>query len=453
MREAKNSNTLYKETLKLSIPIILSHFIEVLFPFFNTNFAASLGKIELASLALANSAFITFMGFGWGVITVVGIHTSEMLGKNLKYRIGINLKAAIPNIILLGLLVMFILYNIGHVWLYCKQDPEVVKMADLYIKAMIWAVIPDFLKYTLFQYCINLGYARVSFITNVIFLPVLFLINHFFTWEYNGHGLGMLGLGIGTAITYWLMFLTIFIYILSKQDIRVSLIIKFNFVEYQEVIRKQILEGVPIGLMLMLEILFFSIIALFLGRMGKDILAAFQICGQWIHLFIIATYGFSEVVSILVSRSFAANNIYKVIAYYKICLQFALIPALIGAVCFILFSEKLIAFDLNIYDAENKIVVQAAKKFFAFNALILCLDCIRIIITSAIRGMNFSSYALKIGIVSFWILGLPLSYFLTFTLKVGAIGVFISMIIIMIINIVCAQIKLNSIIRSVKFIT
>lgn len=73
----------YKEIIKLSIPIILCHFIEVLFPFFNTNFAASIGKNELASFAIANSAFITLMGFGWGVITIVGINTSEMIGKSL----------------------------------------------------------------------------------------------------------------------------------------------------------------------------------------------------------------------------------------------------------------------------------------------------------------------------------------------------------------------------------
>ncbi len=437
----------YKEVAILSIPIILYHFIEMLFPFFNTNFAAKIGKTELASLAIANSAFITLMGFGWGIISIIGINTSEMIGKNLQHRIGINLKAAIPNIIILGLILMSILYNIEHVWRYCKQDTEVVKIATLYNKGIMWGIIPDLLKYAIFQYCINLGFTRVILITHIIYLPILFFINNFFIWEYKGQGLGMLGLGLGTAITYWLMFFSIFIYIFLQKKIRASLQFKYSFAEYQETIKRQIKEGVPIGLMFMLEILFFSVIALFLGAISQDALAAFQICGQWIHLFIIATYGFAEVIAILVSRSFATNDTQKIKTYYKICLKFSLITSIIGALLFVFLPENLIAFDINIYDLKNKAVVQLAKQFFAFNAIILCLDCMRIILTSALRGMNFASYALKIGTVSFWVLGLPICYILTFILKLGAIGVFIGMILIMLINIFFAKAKFLQVVR------
>lgn len=227
----------------------------------------------------------------------------------------------------------------------------------------MWAVIPDFLKYAIFQYCINFGYTRIILITHIIFLPILFFINNLFILEYKDFALGAYGLGLGTSITYWLMFITILFYILFQKHIRSSILVKFSFTQYKQTIIKQIKEGIPIGLMVMLEILFFSVLALFLGRISKDALAAFQICGQWFHLFIITTYGFSEIVAILVSRSFASNEIQKVKSYYKIFMKFALITALSGAAIFLFLPELLIGFDINIFDKENREVVRIAKIF------------------------------------------------------------------------------------------
>lgn len=420
----------------LAVPIVFSHVIEGLYPFVNTMIAAELGHIALAASGLAGAVFIFLMGFGWGLITSVGVLTAHDVGAGKPERTGVILKSSFLACLMVALVVMVLLSITGPVLLALGQDKAVVADSVLYFNGLRYGVLADFLKFAIFQYMIAFNKTHVAVIVHLISLPVLIVLNNALVYGFGPiPAMGMEGLGYGTAITYWFAFSAMLLYVWINPDFSM-LKVKNTWNTYLMILWHVLRLGMPIGAMYTVEIAFFAVITLLMGRLGVEILAAHQIASQMLGMTILAAYGFAEAVSILVAKAAGGRDRIGVMQASLVGICFSVCTMLLVALAYWLLPNTLISFDLDVYDPSNEQVVGFAIGFLALCGIFQLIDAARLVMASALRGLQDSQYPMWIAAVSFWLIGLPIGYYLAFIYGLGGKGLWYGMICAVIVSLV-----------------
>lgn len=440
---------IFQTTLLLAYPVIFSHMIEFLVPFLNTYLSAQISNNALAASALTHSTFISLMGFCWGVVTAVGIATSQKIGKKQYNQTAIILKSGLIIGIVLSIITMIIFKNFSVIWLFFKQDPQVVKLAQLYLDGWLWGAIPDCLKYACFQFCISFNKTKVFIITHLIIIPAIYLLNLTLIW--GGYGLeahGIYGIGLGTSIVYWLAFLFFIVYMFFDKDMGPYLKVRNKFIDFKDEIIYQIKLGVPIGFMFVIEIFFFLIFAIILGYIDEMALASYQILNQWLILFIMIPYGLTETAIILVGKAYGQGNMALAQKYSSACSIISMIKIIFIAILFWFYAKYFISFDIDINDPQNKDIFLIAELFFKFAAVTIIIDSIRLVTSGVLRGLNYTQFPMWTSLICFWFIGIPLCYYLAITLSLKYLGMWVGFIIILLISAIIQYIKLYKIFKT-----
>lgn len=428
----------FKETLLLALPVLGAHLIEALIPFFNITFAASLGETSLAAAGLVGSTFLAIMGFCWGVTASVGIIAATKIGENLEQsKIGLILWAGFFTTMILSLPVMVLFGYMDKIWAALGQDPQVVAQANLYMSGLLWAVPADLAKFALFQFAIACGKPRIPLIANIISIPLLAMITTGLIQSY-----GMYGIGLGTAITYWIIFIAMFAYMLMNPLFKNYLLHWPTLKECIQTCKAQLKLGIPIGLMFSIELIFFMVLTLLMGYFGTTSLAANQIAMQWMWLTVMLVYGFTEAVTILVAKANGAQNRQQII-------QSALTGTLMAAFCMLVIAciywfapQWIISLDVA-NTGENAGLIQLATKLLIFCGIYQIIDSLRIVISGALRGLEDSQYPMWVTAFSFWIIGLPIAYTCAFLFNLQETGLWIGLLSAVIISTVLQYYRLQ----------
>lgn len=428
-----------KETTILALPILGAHVIEALIPFLNTAMAASLGEVSLAAAGLAGSSFFAFMGFCWGVIASVGIITANKIGESNSHRTtGMILWSGMITSIMLSLPVMLIFHHMHSFWLYWGQDSAVTAAAQQYINGLSLAVIADLAKFAVFQYAIACNKPRIPLIGNIISIPLLLILNYFLIPQY-----GIYGIGLGTAVTYWLVFGMMFVYLLTSEHFKSPLLQTHAPVIYLKSCIEQLRLGIPIGLMFSIELLFFMVFALLMGSISQVALAANQIAMQWMFFTIMLAYGFTEAVTILVAKANGSGSLQLVKRYATAGIVLATASTLLVTSIYWFAPALIVKFDLGSQNVPSGLV-EMAIKMLMFCGIYQVLDCIRIVISGALRGMNDSQYPMWMAVISFWVVGLSAGYMCAFIFHWHETGLWIGLIIAAMVNILLQYYRIQN---------
>ncbi len=419
----------FKTTTVLALPMLFAHVIEGFFPFVNTLLSARLGQEPLAAAGLVGAFFICMMGFGWGVTTSVGIMVSHHLGASRPNQTGHVLKACFVFCGLFSIVAMTLFWNMKPILLAFGQDPVVVEYAAAYFAGLAFGLPADFGKFAIFQYLAAYDRPRVAVITHLISLPLLIGLNICLIWGYGPFPeLGMFGIGIGTAITYWFAFIAMLLYVLFKKPYCLAIRIRTSFNVLMSTLKEMWKLGAPIGLMFLIEITLFMVVALMMGHLGTATLAAHQIALQMLGITILFAFGFAEAVTILVGRAAGAKNLILAREVSMMGMSISLIIMILVALAHWLLPETIIGIDLDVHDPLNEEVVAFAIGFLMLSGLFQLFDSARLVVSGALRGLKDSQYPMWVSLITFWFIGLPIGYVLAFYLDWGGMGLWAGLI-------------------------
>ncbi|KAM9733980.1 multidrug and toxin extrusion protein 1-like [Menidia menidia] len=168
--------------LRMTGPLLLSRILHYLLPFVVTMFCGRLGNEVMAGYGLASAALnITIAATGSGLGLACDTLVSQTFGGKNLLRVGVILQRGIIILLLFCLPCWGLLINAEVILLCLGQDPEVARIAQLYIIAFIPAVPAMFLHHLQVSYLQNQGiilpqmYAAAlaniaNVVTNYIFL-------------------------------------------------------------------------------------------------------------------------------------------------------------------------------------------------------------------------------------------------------------------------------------------
>jgi MATE family multidrug resistance protein len=411
----------YQGNLHLALPIVVSQLGHTL-----VNMADSIivghfaGTTQLAAVSLVNSIFLLILviglGISYGLTPLIaqehGRKSNAECGKLLSNSLMINTITAV-------LLYLFIHYGTLSIIDQMGQAPEVVAYAKPYLTYLGLSIIPLMIFQTFKQFAEGLGFTKqamyisiwgnvLNIILGIIFVKGLFGIAP----------MGVKGVGLSTLIDRTIMAIVMSFYVLKSKNFHVY-IVNFKLLAVDKVRSFKILKiGAPIALQYGFEISAFSGAAILIGTIGSVQQAAHQVAINLAAVTYMLASGIASAATIKTGNNFGKQAYQELrrsaIASYHVIIAFMSVTAIV----FVLANNYL----PYIY-TEDHAVIAIAGQLLIIAGFFQLFDGTQVVGLGVLRGIGDVNIPTLITFVAYWVIGIPLGYYLGITMGIGVNGI------------------------------
>lgn len=413
---------------KLALPLIIGGLIEGSVGFFTVLFLSHLSEKAVAAGALAGWLFGTATVVMWGTLSAISVLISHKQGANDQRAVSWVLRDSFLLAILFFIPGFLLLWQLPSFLLWFGQSPELTTLATAYVHALSFSLLPNFIVMVLLQFFIGLGHTRVSMVFSLLLVPVNIFFNYVLVFGQLGFpDLGIAGIGWGTSLSFWIMSMGLFIYLLLRKEYRRYLPDTFTLAR-PKFIGELIKIGIPTGAMYCLEIGFFLVLTLMLGRLGNQTLVANQIAIQYLGQIITVAFAIAGAITVRMGHLLGARDPEGANRAASAGILFSVGIMGIISMCYWIFPLTLIGIDFEIDNPENAILIKMAVEFLGLCAFFQLAESIRIPLYGALRALKDTRLPFFSTLLSFWIIPLPLGWLLAEPMGWGGKGYWCAMI-------------------------
>ncbi len=436
-------NNHIKNTIYLAWPLVITQVGYIITGMVDTVFLGKIGAAEQAACILSNNLYILLLVFGIGVsyattpLVTSANQNMDLLKKASLFKNSIFLNVSV------SIICFIVLFLSSGLLKYMHQPEDVIKLAVPFFNVLIFSMIPISLFFTCKQYCEGLSNTRMALFISIIGNVINIILNYLLIYgKFGFPELGYIGSAWASFISRVFMGFS-FLYLIFKSPVTKEISAVYNRVKIN---KKELFHlakiGLNAGLQLTFEVAAFVIAGLMAGTFGKE-----QIDAHGIALSIAAfTYMFASGIS---SASSIRVGIYKAQDNWLEIKQAAfssikLVMLIMGgfAILFLMinnFLPKVFSSDLQIVNLASKLLIIAA--------LFQLFDGIQVTIVGILRGLEDFKIPTLISLVGYWIIALPLAYWLAFILKLETVGVWIGLLVSLIFAAIVLFWRLNYLIN------
>jgi MATE family multidrug resistance protein len=422
------TNTLkekYKRFLLLVIPVLITQLGLYAMNFFDTVMSGHAGSNQLAGVAIGSSLWVPiFTGLN-GILMALTPIVSQLEGARNNKEVPHAVTQAIYLSIIISLTVIaagyFILDPVLNVM---ALEPEVERVAKGYLIALAFGVVPLFLFGALRSFIDALGHTRISMFVTLIALPINAFFNYLFIFGKAGFPeLGGIGAGVATTISYWITAIITISILFKVEPFKKYKLFKTLYKPSLKAWKAQLKIGVPIGFSIFFEVSIFAAVTLLMSDFNTATIAAHQAALNFASFLYMLPLSIAMALTIAVGFEVGA-------ARYKDAAQYSFIGIFTALAFAVIFSTLLIIFDeqvASIY-SNQKDVIQLTTSFLWYAVFFQLADAIGAPIQGALRGYKDVNVTFFLSFISYWILGLPVGYYLANYTSYGAYGYWIGLI-------------------------
>lgn len=418
-----------KSIIKLGIPVFIAQLAQTSMGFVDTVMAGGVSATDMAAVAVATSVWLPSILFGIGILLAMVPIIAQLNGSGRQAKIPFQVQQGVYMALILSVPIGLILYNAGHIVNYMDVEAALAEKTIGYLYAVILAV-PAFL---LFQVLRNLAEGMSltipAMVIGFIGLAANVPLNWIFVYgKFGAPELGAVGCGVATTIVYWLMLVSMFIYIkLSKRLQRIDAFAQFEKPDFPGLWRI-FKMGLPVAAALFFEVTMFAVVALLIAPLGSTVVAAHQIAINFSSMIFMLPMSLGTAVSIRVSHQLGEKSTEGAARAVKLGILIGLGTAVITAALTVIFREPII----HLYNSNPEVVAIAAN-LMLLAAVYQCTDAIQVVAAGALRGYKDMRAIFERTFIAYWVLGVPTGYILGMTdwivAPMGAYGFWVGIII------------------------
>ena len=397
--------------ITLSGPIIAAQVTQSAMGFVDTVMSGRVSSVDLAAVAIGASIWHPVFLFMLGVLMAVTPSVAHLHGARRPSEIGHHVRQALLLGLALSLALMVPIRHAGPLLAWLDVDPAAIPLTLGYLEGFSWGLPAIAGFFALRHFSEGLGCTRPSMIVGAIGLCCNIAANTVLIYGKLGFpALGGAGCGWATAFTLWVMFLAMAVIVWRGPVYRESRL----FAAWPRPDRRELAQilrlGLPIGCALFIETSIFAIIALLLGSLGADIVAAHQICLSFATLIFMVPMSLSSAISVRVGHALGAGRTRAArrAAYTGIALAAGI--ALVTSSLSYLFARPV----ASLYTA-NPQVAALAVELLLLGALFQLSDAIQVSTAGALRGYKDTRTPMLLLVFAYWGIGMPVGYTLGFT--------------------------------------
>ncbi|MES2769659.1 MAG: MATE family efflux transporter [Bdellovibrionota bacterium] len=397
-------------TLKLALPIVLSQLGQLSFGLMDTAMVGRAGVVPLSASAFVNNVCNIPMVFALGMSSAVSVLIAQSFGeKNYK-----NCGRILNNALLfIGLITFLIIIGLillsGHLSIF-QQPIEVLNESYNYYLTISWSILPFILFFVLKHFSEGISHPVVPLAFLGIGLLANFILNSLLIYGLYGFPeLGLYGAGIATLISRVLVVVLFYIYILRSkiyEKFRTTFASeKIDIYAFKDLAR----IGIPSGFQYLFEVAAFAGSGIMIGWLGTKALAAHQIALQIASTTFMMALGLSFAVGVRVGQLKGEQN-YPALRQVGIG-SFSFVGITLGILGVGILLTRNYLPTLFISDVE---VEQMAAQILIIVCLFQISDSTQAVAMSALRGLQDVKIPTVIAFFAYWVVALPLGYYLAF---------------------------------------
>ncbi|HKO52957.1 MAG TPA: MATE family efflux transporter [Polyangiaceae bacterium] len=409
-------------TLALALPITVGQVSQMLIGFTDTAFIARLGAIPLAAAAFTQGVFGVFYVVCVGLLTGPGVFASRDHGAGNETGCASWLRHGRALSLVVALSAFGILALASTQFDRLGQPPEVMAIVRPFFLLISASLIPALAFQVERQFAESVGRAWGPMLIIVVDVG----LNAFCNWVLVfGHlgvpALGLIGSGCATLLARLVALLAIVIWLRFSCDF--SALRQASWRGWERARFASLLRlGVPAGVMLLFETGAFGASALMMGWLGAVPLAAHQLALSCAALTFMVPLGLSLAVSMRISRAHGegrtaaarAIGLGALFAGFLVMLSFAAIYLLAGGVI-----------TSTLSSAPE--VSALAAQLLLIAAIFQVFDGAQVIGVGALRGLTDVRVPAALTFAAYWLLALPLGYWLAFRTRLGPLGLWVGL--------------------------
>lgn len=228
------------------------------------------------------------------------------------------------------------------------------------------------------------------------------------------------------------MFMGVGLFLIAYRRWKSSKIIDWSFMKEMSKL------GGPISVTLFLEIMAFCSVTLFVGKFAEVQTAANNLALNIASLAFMIPLSISAAVSVKVGHGYGERNLHAIKTFSQVSLFTSFCFSVVMGTIFYVFSHQV----MSLYTSDLA-VLDWAKKLLFWVACFQLFDGAQVTISGILRGLSVTkapSYAIFIG---YWVIGIPLGYYLGFHTDLEAQGFWVGLAI----SLACVAVMLGMILK------
>ena len=409
--------------VKLAVPVVLSELGWMLMGVVDTIMVGRLGPTAIGAVALAIAVCYTPSMFGMGLMLGLDTLVAQAYGRKdhdechrwLAQGVYLASIAAAP--IMVGIAL------VSHFFGRFGIAAELAAPASGYMSVLLWGTLPLLLYGASRRYLQGVGQVRVITVTYV----AANLVNWFLNWVLIYGKLGMPAMGVnGSALSTVFARVTMAAALLGfawRYERKRGHPLFKHWAGPQAARLKQLMKlGAPAAGQILLEVGAWNLATFSAGYLTPVALATHQIVLNYASVTYMVPLGISAAAAVSVGHAVGAGDRARARRAGWLALGLGTSFMLLAALALLVWPRPLIELYTN--DAR---VLAVGPGLLASVAAFEVFDGIQTVSTGALRGLGETRAPMWANLVGYWVLGLPLGFFLCFGLKWGIYGMWIGL--------------------------
>ena len=377
----------------------------------------------IGGTSLGGIIFYTAAIFGGSLLFSLDTKVSQSFGAGDLEDANRSLMNALYIVAPLAPSLMFLIWLVGHMLPRMGANPGVLSQALPFLRAMNWSTLPLLLYFAFRRYlqAINLvkpvTFALIS--ANIVNLAGNWILIY---GHLGAPALGVAGSGWSTCISRVYMAVLLFAAVVWQHRKRNAPLFIPPYRPDLRRIAELLRIGLPAAVQILFEIGVFAAATALIARLDAASVAAHQIALNCASLTYMVPLGISSAVAVRVGQAIgrrdpagAGRAGWTAIAMGAAFMTLAAVVLVVAPRLIV----RIFTPDPNVMSIGVKLLLVAA----AFQLF----DGLQTVATGALRGTGETRIPMFSSFVAYWVIGLPLGYYLGFGRRLGAVGLWLGL--------------------------
>ena len=425
MYQGKNIKERGKIFIKLLLPVLIYQVISYSSGMIGTFMAGHYSPTDLAGVSMGvniwNPVMYTLNAIVLAIIPIV----SHLIGKKREEEIPVMVRQFLYIAVLISIILVIALNTLAAPIVdSLGMDAKIATITKNYLYYESFGVLSIFLYVVLRSFMDSLGLTRLSMIMMIISVPVNVTLAYGFIFgKFGMPELGGAGNAIAVSLTYTVLFFIALFLTLKHPKINKYKIFKkegIRFKYWGEIFKL----GIPIAIATALETVVFSTLSLMVSRFDTTIIASHQAALNFSGFLYSLPISVANTATIIVAYHVGAKNYKLVKSYTALSVALGVISSGVAGLIVLLFDTQI----PYLYSTDSGVIDLTAHLLIFAIGFALC-DSFASALAGVLRGYKKVVPICLAMFVGYYIVGIPVAYYLVFTKGVGIDGLWIGWII------------------------
>lgn len=407
-----------RSTFTLAWPIMVTQVAQIGSAFVDSAMAGHYSSVDLAAVSVGGSIWVALM------VTLLGLTLA--ISPLVSHRFGAKELQSIPGIVQQGIWqgLAFAVIGMGLAWLIAPffslsgLDAEGADKATRFLRAVVWGLPALALHRVLANYSASLNQTRPMMFIALFGLALNVPVNWILIYgKWGIPELGGVGCGYATAFCMWVSAGLLAAWIRWAPAYRETQPLT-HWQALSLPMQRQLLHlGLPIGMLFLVEVSAFSLVALLIARLGNIQVAAHQIALNFTGIVFMIPSALGHALTVRVGHALGAHNPRQALETSNTGILMGLIYAVFSAVLIGTGNHAITGLYTNDAAVQN-----LAAQLLVYAAIFQLGDATQTILAGILRGYKITKWPMLVYIGTFWLFGIPLGYVRAFGYEQGANG-------------------------------